>query len=104
MRKRFLILLFSGLICQHSNLFSQQISFTPVIYKSDRDNAGFLGITQDRLGNIWLTSFDGGIYRYDGSGFVNFQHSDTSSNSLAGDHAECIYADSSDMIWIGTFG
>src|SRR5579863_4682324 len=104
MRKRFLILVFTGLICQHSNLFSQQISFTPVIYKSDRDNAGFLGITQDRLGNIWLSSFDGGIYRYDGSGFVNFQHNDTSSNSVAGDHAECIYADSSDMIWIGTFG
>ena len=104
MSKRFLILVFASLVFQYSTLFAQQVSFTPVIYKPGKDNFGFLDITQDRLGNIWLTSYDAGIFRYDGSGFVNFQNNDTNSNSIASDHTECILADSSDIIWVGTFG
>jgi signal transduction histidine kinase/ligand-binding sensor domain-containing protein len=104
MRKRFLIPIFFSLMFHNLNLFSQQISFTPVYYISEKSNRAFLGITQDRLGNIWLTSFDGGIYRYDGSGFIDYEHNDTDSNSISSYNAECIYADSTDIIWVGTYG
>jgi signal transduction histidine kinase/ligand-binding sensor domain-containing protein len=98
-------LLFAALVIQFLNInhvFSQQISFNQIIYNSGKTITGFRGITQDHLGFIWLASRREGIYRYDGTEFVNFIHSDSNVNSLGSDHDECIFADSADIIWVGT--
>ena len=104
MKRRFLFLLFIILFFHNSIVFSQRVSFTPISFNLEKSISAFLNASQDQLGYIWLTSYDGGIYRYDGSNFVNFQHSDTNSNSIASNHTECIYIDSSEIIWIGTYG
>jgi signal transduction histidine kinase/ligand-binding sensor domain-containing protein len=85
-------------------VFSQQIIFNPIQYKSEKFINGFINMKQDHLGYIWLTSGDAGLYRYDGTEFVNYEHSDTNSNSLAGERAECILVDSLNILWVGTFG
>jgi hypothetical protein len=61
-------------------------------------------MTMDPLGYIWLSSMRNGIFRCDGTEFVNYVHNDTVTNSLSSDRGGCIYADSSGIIWIGTFG
>ena len=85
-------------------LSQQVVSFRPVNLNQDGSDFGFLGITQDQMGYIWFTTSNQGVFRYDGSSFVNFHHIDTNNNSLSGDRAECIYTDSSGIIWIGFFG
>ena len=61
-------------------------------------------MTQDHLGYIWITSSDSGIYRYDGTDFVSFQHSNKNANTVASNFTSCIYADSANNLWIGTRG
>jgi len=87
-----------------SPVFSQHIHFNRIDFKPEKYVKSLLGITQDQLGYIWISSKSGGIFRYDGREFVNFLHSDSLSNSLANNWTECILADSSGIIWIGTVG
>jgi signal transduction histidine kinase/ligand-binding sensor domain-containing protein len=103
MPRRCLFLIFI-ITLQVSTVFSQQISFKKISYDPDKGLRSFLGITKDPLGYIWLSSLMGGIYRFDGTEFINYQHSDTTSNSLADNYTECILADSAGFIWIGTYG
>jgi signal transduction histidine kinase/ligand-binding sensor domain-containing protein len=102
MNRRFLFIAFI-LLSFHKYTHAQQISFTPIYYKLEK-SISFLGITQDPLGYIWISSKGSGIYRYDGREFINFQHNDSNANSLSANWTECILADSADIIWIGTFG
>ncbi|HEY4965978.1 MAG TPA: hypothetical protein VII28_06240, partial [Puia sp.] len=101
MRKLSLI----GLIvaCGHF-VFAQQIIFNRIQYKLDKTISTFTSITQDHLGYIWLTASSGGLYRYDGTEFVNYEHNDTNANSLVSDRAECLWVDSLNVLWVGTFG
>jgi signal transduction histidine kinase/ligand-binding sensor domain-containing protein len=103
MPRRSFFLTFS-LIILVSVVFSQQISFKKIPYDPTKGLISFLGITKDPVGYIWLSSSNDGIFRFDGTEFINYQHSDTTSNSLSDNYAECIYADSAGIIWIGTFG
>jgi signal transduction histidine kinase/ligand-binding sensor domain-containing protein len=101
MKKLILIILLAG-----SSLFafSQQIIFNAVPFSPDKSVRAFTGIAQDHLGYIWLSSYRAGLYRYDGTEFINYEHNDSNSNSIAGDWDECIWIDSLNIIWIGTFG
>ncbi len=101
MHKLSLILLLTT--CGHLG-FSQQILFDPVHYNGETSANTFFGMTQDHLGYIWITSSDSGIYRYDGTDFVNFQHSDRNTNTVGSNATFCIYADSVNNLWIGTYG
>ena len=101
MKKLTMICLFLG--CTHL-VFSQQIIFNKIQFKPEKFMQGFTSITQDHLGYIWLTAFGAGLYRYDGTEFINFEHNDTNSNSLANDWAECMLVDSLNVLWVGTFG
>jgi signal transduction histidine kinase/ligand-binding sensor domain-containing protein len=101
MRKLALIFL---LITCGQLVFSQQIHFDPVHYKGESSPNTFSGMTQDRLGYIWITSSDSGICRYDGTDFVSFQHSNKNSNTVASNSTLRIYADSANNLWIGTNG
>lgn len=86
------------------SVFSQQISFKLINYTSENSPTTFIEMSMDPLGYIWMTSLRNGVFRYDGSEFVNYVHNDTIANSLSGDRGGCIYADSSGIIWIGTSG
>ena len=99
MRKLALIFLFTT--CGHL-VIAQQIHFDPVHYKGETSTTIFNGMTQDRLGYIWITSSDSGIYRYDGTDFISFQHNNKNTNTVASNSIRCIYADSANNLWIGT--
>jgi signal transduction histidine kinase/ligand-binding sensor domain-containing protein len=101
MKKLFLILLLVG---SGHFTFSQQIHFEPVHYKGDGSANNFTMLTQDHLGYIWITSSESGIYRYDGTDFINFQHNNKNANTVASNYTFCIYADSANNLWIGTYG
>jgi ligand-binding sensor domain-containing protein len=67
--------------------------------------AGLLGgITQDPKGYMWFGTTGIGLFRYDGYQMINYKNDPANSNSLANNRVECIYADSADIIWLGTWG
>jgi signal transduction histidine kinase/ligand-binding sensor domain-containing protein len=103
MDKRLGFTAFFALFFHISALFSQQVIFNRV-YNSHENNAAFHGITQDHFGYIWLSSKQGGIYRYDGTEFINYEHSDSNTNTVANNQVVCILADSADIIWLGFEG
>jgi ligand-binding sensor domain-containing protein len=53
---------------------------------------------QDRNGNLWFGTTGAGVYRYDGSSFVNF----TASDGLSNDYVWCVSEDRSGHLWFGT--
>ncbi len=72
-------------------------------------NGIFLGkinsITQDRDGVMWFSDQTNRcITQYDGNRMIRYQHNPKDSNTLGGHYPECIYADSSGIIWIGLYG
>ena len=107
MRKFFflfnLVILFFIVTVSHE----QQIKFNQVSGKADYMGA-LSDITQDRQGYIWFASGMGlglsdrtGLYKYDG---VKITPVAGNASSIADKPANCIAADSSNNIWIGTFG
>lgn len=72
-------------------------------------NGIFLGkinsITQDKDGVMWFSDQTNRcITQYDGSRMTRYQHNPKDSNTLGGYYPECVYADSSGLIWIGFYG
>ena len=61
------------------------------------------GMAQDNLDNIWFTTNSQGLYKYNGDDFTLYNHQRDNPNSIISDRLECIYADKSGMIWIGSF-
>ena len=98
------ILFITAFLVQPKLSFSQQKKFGHIIIPNVDGNTvgGILGITQDREGYIWFITKYKGLYRYDGSQFVNYVHNDKDSNSISGAQLETIAVDSNDIIWIGT--
>ena len=72
-------------------------------------NGIFLGkvnsITQDKQGVMWFSDQSNRcITQFDGTRMIRYQHDPKDSNSLGGFYPECVYADSSGLIWIGLYG
>ena len=88
---------------QISPVQSQQVVFNKVLPPEGRSFQHITGITQDKQGYMWLATRIG-LYRYDGYNFVTYKNNPSNLNSLASNWLECVYADSSGMIWIGTYG
>ena len=97
-----LLLLVSGI---KSSAQNKQLFFNPIL-----GNDGiFLGkvnsIAQDPYGYIWLSDQDNGsIIRYDGSRMTSFKFDQKNPNSLGGTYPECLFADTTGVIWIGFYG
>ena len=73
------------------------------------ENGVFLGkindITQDKNGTIWFSDqTNRGITKYDGTRMTRYQNDSRKTNSLGGIYPECLFADSSGIIWIGFYG
>lgn len=60
-------------------------------------------ITEDTRGVIWLSSFDGGLNRYDPikNGFIRYEFDPNNSNSPLSNRVITVYADSVGNIWLG---
>jgi ligand-binding sensor domain-containing protein/serine phosphatase RsbU (regulator of sigma subunit) len=57
-------------------------------------------MAKDKDGFIWIATDGEGICRYNGLSFLKL----TTQNGLVHDRAICIFADSRNVIWIGTYG
>ena len=62
----------------------------------------------DRQGQVWVTTYGGGVYLFTGDiktsdfSFRNFKHDPLDANSLSADQVHCIYQDHASDYWIGT--
>lgn len=57
-------------------------------------------ITEDREGNLWISTIDAGVWKYDGKTATNY----TSKDGLGIDYVWRIFCDQSDKIWVVTVG
>jgi signal transduction histidine kinase/ligand-binding sensor domain-containing protein len=63
------------------------------------------GITRDMNGVMWFSDQTNRcITRYDGNHITRYQNDPKNINSLGGTYPECLFADSSGIIWIGFYG
>ncbi|NQX55938.1 YceI family protein [Pedobacter panaciterrae] len=60
----------------------------------------FWDVLEDRLGNIWFTSTDSGVYYYNGKSIQHF----TTTEGLANNRVMSVYEDKAGIIWFGTGG
>ena len=60
-------------------------------------------IAQDSTGFMWLATWSG-LHRFDGTRFTDYNHDDLNPNSLAFERTECLFADKSRYIYVGTYG
>ena len=58
----------------------------------------FLSIESDKRGNLWMVTYDDGVWRYDGEKLVNFPVKVGSKNVLL----FSIYKDRQGVLWLGT--
>ncbi len=77
-------------------------AFMVLSIKDGLPNASVSGILQDRRGFIWMST-QGGLCRYDGSGFVSYENEPFNDGSISGDLVQTIYLDETDTLWAGTY-
>lgn len=96
-----LLLLFSMLICVNSPSQETGIEFKNFSAQQGFTNASIVCIYQDIEGFIWLGTY-GGLFRYDGHNFMEFQPERDDPYSLINGHIRSICQDSSGLMYIGT--
>ena len=62
------------------------------------DNSAVMNGCMDHYGNLWFATFGGGISRYDGKTFTNYN----TAAGLPANLATCIIEDNDKNLWIGT--
>jgi ligand-binding sensor domain-containing protein len=81
---------------------TQQVKFNLVSGSNGISLGTINGITRDPKGVMWFSDQDHQcIIRYDGTLMTSFSYDPKNSNSLGGRYPECIFADSTGIIWIG---
>lgn len=58
----------------------------------------FMSGIADKEGNLWMTTYDGGVWKYDGKALANFEINNGKEDVLL----ICIYLDNKGTIWLGT--
>jgi len=76
--------------------------FTVLSIKDGLPNASVSGVLQDKHGFIWLAT-QGGLARYDGSGFKTWENEPFNDGSISGDLVQTFYFDANDTLWVGTY-
>ena len=62
-------------------------------------------VTQDKYGFMWFSDQTNRcIVRYDGSHMIRYENDPKNVNSLGGYYPECLFADSTGILWIGFYG
>ncbi len=88
-------------ICSFVSANSENTGFIIYTLKDGLSQASVNDIVEDSHGYLWLGT-QGGLNRFDGSGFEVFKHSNTDSTSVCGDFILCLFNDKEGNIWIGT--
>ena len=81
------------------------------LYKNDPNDPSSLRsnivntIYEDRLGNFWVGTTDGGLSLYDRNrdSFIHFRQDLTDTASLSNNSVTCIYEDKRGNLWVGTY-
>lgn len=81
---------------------NDEAAFTVLSIKDGLPNSSVSGLIQDRRGFIWLST-QGGLSRYDGSGFKSYENEPFNENSISGDLIQTMYLDGADTLWLGTY-
>jgi len=80
-------------------LDSEGIHFETILSEKLHNNGSVRAICQASNGDIWISSYGNGIYKYDTNGDLqNF----TEGNGLVNDIVRTLFIDSSGALWIGT--
>lgn len=56
------------------------------------------GISEDKSGNLWVITYENGLFRLSGSEIKNY----TTKDGLSYKNLEAVFVDSKNRIWIGT--
>ncbi|MFP5393611.1 MAG: diguanylate cyclase [Gammaproteobacteria bacterium] len=68
----------------------------------DADDLSILALLQDRQGFVWIGTYSGGLYRYDGHEAVKFKNDARTPASLPHDRVSTLFEDKEGGIWVGT--
>ena len=82
--------------------YDDKAAFTVLSIKDGLPNASVSGLIQDSKGFIWMST-QGGLCRYDGSGFKVYENQPFNENSISGDLIQTIFRDRDDVLWLGTY-
>lgn len=96
------ILLAPALLGAQALRADERAGFTTLSVKDGLVNMSVSGIVQDSKGFLWLST-QGGLLRYDGSGFKTFENEPFDETSISGDLIQTIFRDEGDVLWIGTY-
>lgn len=77
---------------------NQNTAFTSYTIAQGLSNNIIRSILEDKSGNIWLSTYGGGINRYNGKAFINY----TKQQGLPGNVIWSVLEDSKGNIWAGT--
>jgi ligand-binding sensor domain-containing protein len=78
----------------------EKAAFKVLSIRDGLPNASVSGIAQDSKGFIWMAT-QGGLARYDGSGFKTFTNDPFDESTISSDRIETIYLDDDDLLWAG---
>jgi signal transduction histidine kinase/ligand-binding sensor domain-containing protein/DNA-binding response OmpR family regulator/HPt (histidine-containing phosphotransfer) domain-containing protein len=92
----------TGLAQPSQSLLDDKAAFSILSITDGLPSASVSGIVQDSKGFIWLAT-QGGLSRYDGSGFKSWENEPFDENSLSGDLIQTIFRDKDDSFWLGTY-
>ena len=86
-----------------SIVFSGQIEFESFNIEDGLAQNTVYEIFQDSRGYLWLGT-QGGLDRFNGYEFINYEHEDGDSTSIPAGWIRCIVEDEEGIIWLGTMG
>lgn len=98
----FLLLLFtlSGFYSMRASE-PEEVTFLHIGLNEGLSQSTVFSISQDKLGNMWFSTYDG-VNKYDGYAFTVYQHNSSDPHSIANDIARIVIVDSQGRVWIGT--
>jgi ligand-binding sensor domain-containing protein/two-component sensor histidine kinase len=95
---------FLTLIFLSTLLYSQKpdITFRHLSIEDGLSQSTVEAIIQDQAGFMWFGTEDG-LNRYDGYKFTVYKHDPDDPNSISSNNIWCLWVDSNNYLWIGTF-
>lgn len=87
-----------------SNFTEEKGLSNPEFLKTGKPMQGTMArvwtVNEDNSGNIWIGTYDSGLWRYNGKDLLNY----TTKDGLTSNAITTIYKDSEGVLWIGTDG
>lgn len=102
---RYSLFVFLLVPAKESRTQTQDVKFIPVTGSNGVSLGKINGMTRDLHGVMWFSDQTNRcIVSYDGNRMTRYQNDPKKVNSLGGYYPECLFADSSGIIWIGFYG